>query len=209
MRGSVELDEQSENQATQHPAGRLRPGTPARGGCRRRRLPWRDRLSPRASSSRATTPTRRRAHRSRAPCSPVDTCRPRRSGQRHHARAPRARSRDPDDRIVLRAAGYRSSYIGKWHLSQSPHPTWRRTASPTGTATTDTSWAGPAPACTSTRSSRRTPPTGSAPTRNRMHDQPWFLTVAFVNPHDVMWFPIDQPGYAERFPTRSRGTRPS
>jgi arylsulfatase len=26
-------------------------------------------------------------------------------------------------------------------------------------------------------------------------DQPWFLTVALVNPHDVMWFPIDQPDY--------------
>jgi arylsulfatase len=24
---------------------------------------------------------------------------------------------------------------------------------------------------------------------------PWFLTVALVNPHDVMWFPIDQPAY--------------
>ncbi|HUY86554.1 MAG TPA: sulfatase-like hydrolase/transferase, partial [Acidimicrobiales bacterium] len=26
-------------------------------------------------------------------------------------------------------------------------------------------------------------------------NQPWFLTVALVNPHDVMWFPIDQPDY--------------
>ena len=24
---------------------------------------------------------------------------------------------------------------------------------------------------------------------------PWFLTVALVNPHDVMWYPIDQPDY--------------
>ena len=31
-------------------------------------------------------------------------------------------------------------------------------------------------------------------------DQPWFLTVALVNPHDVMWFPIDQPGYADAHP---------
>ena len=42
-----------------------------------------------------------------------------------------------------------------------PPRTWRPTASPTGTATTATSWAGPAPACTSTRSSPPTPPTGS------------------------------------------------
>ncbi len=26
-------------------------------------------------------------------------------------------------------------------------------------------------------------------------DRPWFLAVALVNPHDVMWFPIDQPSY--------------
>ncbi len=33
-------------------------------------------------------------------------------------------------------------------------------------------------------------------------DQPWFLTVALVNPHDVMWFPIDQPGVPARRPSR-------
>jgi arylsulfatase len=31
-------------------------------------------------------------------------------------------------------------------------------------------------------------------------DRPWFLTVALVNPHDVMWFPVDQPGYRELHP---------
>jgi arylsulfatase len=29
---------------------------------------------------------------------------------------------------------------------------------------------------------------------------PWFLTVALVNPHDVMWFPMDQPGYQATHP---------
>src|SRR4051812_28397089 len=29
---------------------------------------------------------------------------------------------------------------------------------------------------------------------------PWFLTVALVNPHDVMWFPIDQPGWRSTHP---------
>ncbi len=37
---------------------------------------------------------------------------------------------------------------------------------------------------------------------------PWFLTVALVNPHDVMWFPIDQPGYAERHPDEVAGDPP-
>jgi len=30
--------------------------------------------------------------------------------------------------------------------------------------------------------------------------QPWFLTVALVNPHDVMWFPIDQPEWRDAHP---------
>ena len=34
----------------------------------------------------------------------------------------------------------------------------------------------------------------------RSHDQPWFLAVGIVNPHDIMWFPVDQPWYEERDP---------
>ena len=34
-----------------------------------------------------------------------------------------------------------------------------------------------------------------------------FLTVALVNPHDVMWFPVDQPGYRGA-PPRRRGVHP-
>ena len=35
-------------------------------------------------------------------------------------------------------------------------------------------------------------------------DRPWFLTIALVNPHDVMWYPIDQAWYAESHPDESR-----
>ena len=38
-------------------------------------------------------------------------------------------------------------------------------------------------------------------------DQPWFLTVALVNPHDVMWFPIDQPCYGPAHPDDVARTR--
>ena len=90
-----------------------------------------------------------------------------------------------------------------------PTPTWRPTGSPTGTATTATSWDGPAPASTSTRSSPRTPPTGSGPTPagRQPTGRPWFFTVALVNPHDVMWFPIDQPGYDGAHPDEVAGIR--
>ena len=30
--------------------------------------------------------------------------------------------------------------------------------------------------------------------------QPWFLTVALVNPHDIMWFPADHPSYQAEHP---------
>ena len=92
---------------------------------------------------------------------------------------------------LLRGAGYRSSYIGKWHCRSPSTPTWRATGTRTGTATTGTSWGGPGPASTSTRSSPPTPRSGCAPTppRVRADPRPWFLTVALVNPHDVMWFP--------------------
>jgi arylsulfatase len=100
---------------------------------------------------------------------------------------------------VLRAAGYRSSYIGKWHLSQAAQPNlelygysdWE------GNDRHFMGWAGtgvhfdPIIASNAAHWLRTT---GARP------GQPWFLTVALVNPHDVMWFPIDQPWYAERHP---------
>jgi arylsulfatase len=107
---------------------------------------------------------------------------------------------------LLRAAGYRSSYIGKWHLSQAVHPAmegygfsdWE------GNDRHFMGWAGTGvhfdPIIASNaahwlRTHARGPAAPGAPA-----DQPWFLTVALVNPHDVMWFPVDQPGYAERHP---------
>jgi arylsulfatase A-like enzyme len=111
---------------------------------------------------------------------------------------------------LLDDAGYRSSYIGKWHLSHSPTPDmeaygfadWdgndRHFMGWAGTgvhfdpiiAGNAAKWleanAGPAPAAPPGAGSGRT--------------DPWFLTVALVNPHDVMWFPVDQPGYKERHP---------
>ena len=79
-------------------------------------------------------------------------------------------------------------------------PTWRRTASATGKATTATSWAGPAPACTSTRSSPPTPPPWLG-AHALGDDQPWFLSVASGEParRDVVSDrPAVVPGRASR-----------
>jgi arylsulfatase A-like enzyme len=95
---------------------------------------------------------------------------------------------------ILRDSGYRSSYIGKWHLSQavSPDMTAYGFADWEGNDRHFMGWAGTGVHFDPIIAS-------NAAEWLRMNaatlDQPWFLTVALVNPHDVMWFPIDQPAY--------------
>jgi len=98
---------------------------------------------------------------------------------------------------MLREAGYRSSYIGKWHLSRGAHPDmeaygysdWE------GDDRHFMGWAGTGvhfdPIIAENAAHWLT-------TNGTSLDRPWFLTVALVNPHDVMWFPIDQPFYQEQ-----------
>jgi arylsulfatase len=96
---------------------------------------------------------------------------------------------------ILRDAGYRSSYIGKWHLSQavSPDMTAYGFSDWEGNDRHFMGWAGTGvhfdPIIASNAASWLR-------TNAATLDEPWFLTVALVNPHDVMWFPIDQPAYA-------------
>ncbi|HUY23540.1 MAG TPA: sulfatase-like hydrolase/transferase [Acidimicrobiales bacterium] len=104
---------------------------------------------------------------------------------------------------LLRGAGYRSSYIGKWHLSQSAQPDMEAYgfADWDGNDRHFMGWAGtgvhfdPVIASNAAHWLRA----NAAPT-DGADAPPWFLTVALVNPHDVMWFPVDQPGYEERHP---------
>jgi arylsulfatase A-like enzyme len=106
---------------------------------------------------------------------------------------------------ILRVAGYRSSYIGKWHLSQSASPDMAAYgfADWEGNDRHFMGWAGtgvhfdPVIAANAASWLRA----------NADGAQPWFLTVALVNPHDVMWFPIDQPGYDHRHPDEVRRAR--
>ncbi len=111
---------------------------------------------------------------------------------------------------LLRGAGYRSSYIGKWHLSQSEHPDMEAYgyADWDGNDRHFMGWAGtgvhfdPIIASNAAQWLR-----ANARSRPGVAAEPWFLTVALVNPHDVMWFPIDQPGYEERNPEDVAGVR--
>ena len=100
---------------------------------------------------------------------------------------------------IVRDAGYRSSYIGKWHLSQavSPDMSAYGFADWEGNDRHFMGWAGtgvhfdPIIASNAAEWLRANAATST---------QPWFLTVALVNPHDVMWFPIDQPWYQDLRP---------
>jgi arylsulfatase A-like enzyme len=101
---------------------------------------------------------------------------------------------------VLRDGGWRSSYIGKWHLTVGPYPPmeaygysdWE------GNDRHFMGWAGTGvafdPVIADSAAAWLRANGGSGGT------QPWFLTVALVNPHDVMWFPIDQPAWRATHP---------
>jgi arylsulfatase A-like enzyme len=104
-------------------------------------------------------------------------------------------------------AGYRSSYIGKWHLSQSASPdmTAYGFADWEGNDRHFMGWAGTGVAFDPIIASNAAHWIGENARGGSA--QPWFLTVALVNPHDVMWFPIDQPGYEESHPDEVRAAR--
>lgn len=113
---------------------------------------------------------------------------------------------------LLRDAGYRSSYIGKWHLSQSPTPDMEAYGFSDwdGNDRHFMGWAGtgvhfdPIIAANAARwiaaNAGAREPSTAAGASSEQDRRPWFLTVALVNPHDVMWYPVDQPGYRERHP---------
>jgi len=110
---------------------------------------------------------------------------------------------------ALRDGGYRSSYIGKWHVSYGPHPPmeaygysdWE------GNDQHFMGWAGtgvhfdPVIAENAAHWLRTNAAAGGP------GGEPWFLTVALVNPHDVMWFPIDQPDYRASHPDELQTVR--
>ncbi len=113
----------------------------------------------------------------------------------------------PTAGTVLRAAGYRTSYIGKWHLSHAEQPDMEAYGFSDwdGNDRHFMGWAGtgvhfdPIIASNAAAWLRTNAASGS--------ERPWLLTVALVNPHDVMWFPIDQPWYQADHPDEAAFVR--
>jgi arylsulfatase A-like enzyme len=107
---------------------------------------------------------------------------------------------DPSVKTIghrLRAAGYRTAYLGKWHLAHGPHPDmdaygfgdWE------GNDQHYMGWAG-----TGVEHDPAIAAQAAKWLAENAHDRerPWCLVVALVNPHDVMWFPADQPEYQRK-----------
>lgn len=115
---------------------------------------------------------------------------------------------------MLREAGYYTAYKGKWHLSEIalPQVSERNLTYPRGDdllepfGFSDYNYDGERVGLTWQGFTADGPTAAEAINLLRAFDQgkagdkPWFLTVNFVNPHDIMWF--DARGDGEQ--TRSR-----
>ena len=99
---------------------------------------------------------------------------------------------------LLNEHGYYSAYLGKFHLTHDEIPDMEsfgyRDFRGNDMHYTGSAWSG-----------RFFDPiiAGDAIDWLREHgtrDEPWHLTVALVNPHDIMWFPIDHPSFQDEHP---------
>ena len=100
--------------------------------------------------------------------------------------------------LLSETAGYRSAYLGKWHLSHGHEPDMAAHGYQDWQGNDRHFTGGP-------WSGRKFDPViaGQAADWLRTHgsgDEPWFLTVALVNPHDIMWYPVDHLSYQSQHP---------
>ncbi len=99
---------------------------------------------------------------------------------------------------LLTSVGYYSAYLGKWHLCHEEFPPMQdfgyRDFVGNDMHYVGGPWTG-----------RYWDPLIAADAvswlrRNGRSTQPWHLTVALLNPHDIMWFPIDHRSYQDANP---------
>src|SRR5262245_19988625 len=101
---------------------------------------------------------------------------------------------------VFRAAGYRTAYLGKWHLSYG-NPDIEQYGFSDWTGE-DWAWTGLAGTgahfdeVIAAQAAAWLDAYGAS-------DDPWLLVVGLVNPHDVAWFPADQSDYQKAFAERT------
>ncbi len=104
----------------------------------------------------------------------------------------------PTSGRLLHDQGYHSSYLGKWHLSHGNTPDM--------VSYGYTDWEGDDKEYQGNAwTGRFFDPviTQQAIDWLGAHgggDEPWFLTVALVNPHDIMWYPVDHRSHQDANP---------
>lgn len=106
---------------------------------------------------------------------------------------------------ALRDQGYRTAFLGKWHLSHDPHPDMEAYGYGdwSGNDRHFMGWAGTGVEFDPVIASQAAEWLGT----HGADTDPWFLTVGLVNPHDVMWFPIDQPWWQDEHPDETAMAR--
>ena len=99
---------------------------------------------------------------------------------------------------MLRREGYDTCYKGKWHLSMGPYPEMESFGFGDWEGNDQAFWG---QAGSGVEFDEPIAASAAQWIRDRAGEQrPWFLMVGLVNPHDIMWFPIDQPWYHEANP---------
>ena len=99
---------------------------------------------------------------------------------------------------LLRRQGYTTAYKGKWHLDSTPTPDMEAYGFGDWEGNDEAWWGLPG---TGAEFDGPIADQSARWIRDHADDEtPWFLTVALVNPHDVMWYPVDQAWYADQHP---------
>ena len=94
---------------------------------------------------------------------------------------------------LLRGQGYRTGYKGKWHLAPVAFPDMEAYGFGDWEGNDKAFWG---QAGSGVEFDEPIARSAASWIRDRSGDaEPWFLSVGLVNPHDIMWFPMDQPDY--------------
>jgi len=93
---------------------------------------------------------------------------------------------------LFREQGYYTGYKGKWHLAPDAFPDMDAYGFSDWEGNDKAFWG---QAGSGVEFDEPIARSAAKWIRDRDQDQPWFLSVGLVNPHDIMWFPMDQPEY--------------
>jgi len=96
---------------------------------------------------------------------------------------------------LFREQGYYTGYKGKWHLAPDAFPDMDAYGFSDWEGNDKAFWG---QAGSGVEFDEPIARSAAQWIRDRDDTQPWFLSVGLVNPHDIMWFPMDQPWYQEK-----------